>query len=43
VCSSDLGKGWGILFKQGVRVKTAPYEALADELADLIRGDGIAL
>ncbi len=37
------GKGWGILFKQGVRVKTAPYEALADELADLIRGDGIAL
>ena len=37
------GKGFGILFKKGQRIKTAPFEALADELADMIRADGIEL
>lgn len=35
------GKGYGILFKKGVRVGTAPADRLADALADLMRADGI--
>lgn len=37
------GRGFGILFKKGQRVKTAPFENLADELAEMIKADGIEL
>ena len=37
------GRGYGILFKKGQRVKKAPFEALAEELAEMIRGDGILI
>jgi len=37
------GRGWGILFRRGERVKKAPVAALAEELAALIRADGIEL
>jgi len=37
------GKGWGILFRRGVRVKKAPVASLAEELAALIQADGIKI
>ncbi len=36
------GKDCGLLFRKGQRLKTVPYEGLADALAELIREDGIA-
>ncbi len=35
------GKGYGILFKKGQRIRKAPFDRLADELAALIQADGL--
>ena len=37
------GKDCGLLFRKGVRLRTVPFEGLADALADLIRADGIEI
>lgn len=36
------GKGYGILFRHGERVRQAPYALLADELVALMAADGVA-
>ncbi|MBR4691828.1 MAG: flavodoxin-dependent (E)-4-hydroxy-3-methylbut-2-enyl-diphosphate synthase [Oscillospiraceae bacterium] len=37
------GKDCGLLFRRGQKLRTVPYEGLADALADLIRADGIEI
>ncbi len=37
------GKDCGLLFRKGQKLRTVPYEGLADALADLIRADGIEI
>ena len=37
------GKDCGLLFRKGVRLRTVPFEGLADALAELIRVDGIEI
>ena len=37
------GKDCGLLFRKGQKLRTVPYEGLAEALAELIRADGIEL
>ena len=37
------GKDCGLLFRRGQKLRTVPFENLADALADLIRADGIEI
>ena len=37
------GKDRGLLFRKGEKLRTVPFEGLADALADLIRADGIEI
>ena len=37
------GRDRGLLFRKGEKLRTVPFEGLADALADLIRADGIEI